>query len=655
MLQPRSTSPNPRACRDPVVVNVTECKFGAIVLHAISVAFYSTHAAEGGWLNVASATSLEAVHHVSRVFQIEFKWAYYFGRRASWAILYTLQYYPAYCQPLFPHYSSTMGKAPKVLTANPMVAHISDGKAKQRFLRRDYISNACVHINHIFGYAIKLYGVYVPHQLYSCGAGDLYENVTSIHVRPDKKEAEEKPKRGCSCYHWMILLVGVVVAGAGVGLGLGFGLKKESSDGALSMQPEPSASPSYSPSPSYTASPSNTASPSTTASASPTDSPSATTSASYSTTATTTSTASPSSTATPSCTASSSATPSLSPSASRIVVRWPVTTIVGGSVGINDGTGTNAQFNGLTAITSDSSGFLYVTDTALSHAIRKVDLSTLDVTTIAGSTNEDFIDDTGTDAAFHSPAGLFLDETHALLYVADTGNNAIRVIDMTNMVVTTLAGNGNSDLIDDTGTDARFSGPTGLAWDGDEHLYVADSGNGVIRMIVIASRIVSTVAGGGSVGGDNAVGLNAEFSRPYGIAFATDGLLWITDMSASTVRTLDVTTGDVVTMAGQHNDAGLVDGVGTNSMFNAPRGIMADFMGNVLIVDHGNNAIRRISGATHEVVTGAGGDASGYADGSGTDAQFDNVDSIAMCGIGSAYVTDTSNYYIRKVVYFAFS
>lgn len=212
-----------------------------------------------------------------------------------------------------------------------------------------------------------------------------------------------------------------------------------------------------------------------------------------------------------------------------------VTTLAGvaGSYGSTDGTGTAARFNSPYSITTDGTN-LYVADSGNS-TIRKIIIATGQVTTLAGSADSNgYSDGTGTDARFNYPLGIIRNGSN--LYVADSGNNTIRKIVIATGQVTTLAGTaGSYGSSDGTGTDALFNGPSGIIRN-ESNLYVADSANDTIRVIVIATGQVMTLAGtAGSYGSSDGTGTDARFKNPSGIT--TDGTnLYVADSGNSTIR-----------------------------------------------------------------------------------------------------------------------
>ncbi|MEI7817709.1 MAG: hypothetical protein WCI45_11030, partial [Desulfuromonadales bacterium] len=220
-----------------------------------------------------------------------------------------------------------------------------------------------------------------------------------------------------------------------------------------------------------------------------------------------------------------------------------VTTIAGsGAYGSNDASsnGTAASFSQPLGITTDGT-YLYVADTGC-NKIRRIVIATGSVSTIAGSGSVGATDNIGVLASFKNPAGITTDGTY--LYVADTGNNKIRKIDILTREVTQFAGAGGdywyNDLYDNVangtwiGGAANFHNPTGITTDGT-NLYVADADNNVIVKIEISTKAVSVLAGSNAFGSSDGTGTRASFSQPVGIT--TDGTnLFTTEYLNSLIR-----------------------------------------------------------------------------------------------------------------------
>ncbi len=314
----------------------------------------------------------------------------------------------------------------------------------------------------------------------------------------------------------------------------------------------------------------------------------------------------------------------------------------------DNASGLLATFNAPDGITTDGTN-LYVADTN-NHKIRKIVIATGAVTTLAGSGTASAVDDVGTLASFNYPRGITTDGTN--LYVADNGNNKIRRIVIATKEVTTFAGSGTAGADDSvSGVAATFHSPFGITTDGTS-LYVADYGNNMIRKIDIASRAVSTIAGTGGFGStDTASGMPVTFRLPYGIT--TDGTnLYVMDHGNNTIRKIVIASGVVTTLAGSAATApGHADSpIGTSATFNAPDGVTCDGT-NLYVTDTGNNTIRKIvlnSGAVN-TLAGSAVLVGGAVDStSGLLATFNGPSGITTDG-KSLYVTDMNNNKIRKI------
>jgi len=232
----------------------------------------------------------------------------------------------------------------------------------------------------------------------------------------------------------------------------------------------------------------------------------------------------------------------------RITPQGVVTTLAGtaGEGGSLDGTGSAALFRQPSAIAIDSSGTLYVADTG-NNSIRKVTQGGV-VTTLAGTagtaatTNDEVgavspaghADGTGAAATFYQPGGIAIDAA-GNLWVADTDNNTLREV-TPGGVVTTLAGTALvQGLADGTGTAALFDNPVGIAVDSAGNLYVADTGNSLIRKVTPAG-VVTTLAGTpASYAVLFGTGSAAVFDVPTGIAVDSSGNLYVSELKGQVI------------------------------------------------------------------------------------------------------------------------
>lgn len=279
--------------------------------------------------------------------------------------------------------------------------------------------------------------------------------------------------------------------------------------------------------------------------------------------------------------------------------------------------GTPGSFKLPVGMGIDASGNIYVADTAAA-TVRRIS-SSGGVLTLAGQADTPGnADGNGSLARFTLPAGIAVD-TSGNVYVSDIGNHNIRKITPIGAVTTLAGGTAGfaDDDVDDAVSTARFKNPWGVAVDDSGNVYVADTGNNVIRKITPAG-LVSTLAGAvGLAGFADGSGDAAHFRSPTGIVMGTDGHLYVVDQGNSVIRKI-TTAGVVTTVAGLASTPGNADGLGSEARFRTPTGICTDSSGNLYVADSGNNLIRKITPAgavttvaghagSSSVITGTGG------------------------------------------------
>jgi sugar lactone lactonase YvrE len=214
-----------------------------------------------------------------------------------------------------------------------------------------------------------------------------------------------------------------------------------------------------------------------------------------------------------------------------------------GHSGVADGPAAASRFSDPFGVALDAHGNVYVADGGDSNRIRRIDQQG-SVSTFAGG-SEGFLDGAGGGAAFHTPSALAFDRA-GNLYVADTGNHAVRKI-APDGSVTTLAGGGLPGHVDGKGRAARFHAPVGIAVDRRGNVYVADTYNDRIRRIA-PDGTVSTVAGSGQPGNADGPALAAAFDTPSAIAVDKEGRLFVADTGNNSIRRIEA-DGAVSTVA----------------------------------------------------------------------------------------------------------
>jgi len=333
-------------------------------------------------------------------------------------------------------------------------------------------------------------------------------------------------------------------------------------------------------------------------------------------------------------------------------LRVPAQTFTFSTISSSSQGSDGSPFSNPTGLVVDSAGSIYVAD-QLNNAIRKITPEGTNwvISVIAGG-SQGASDGSNSAAQFFGPTGLAMDSS-GKLYVADQYNNLIRQVTFsgTNCVVTTIAGGaGISGNKNGAGGEARFSNPTGLAVDEAGNIFVADELNNAIRKITPggATWMVTTIAGG-SLGSSDGSNSAAQFFGPSGVAVDSLDRVYVADQFNNLIRLLEAggTNWVVTTIAGQL-DSGAADGSGVSASFSSPTGIAVDTNGNVFVADQFNNAIRKITLAqTNWVVSTMGGGSKGATDGTGTNAQFFLPYAVAPDAFGNVYVADSGNESIR--------
>jgi sugar lactone lactonase YvrE len=309
----------------------------------------------------------------------------------------------------------------------------------------------------------------------------------------------------------------------------------------------------------------------------------------------------------------------------------------------DNGPATSAQLNGPTGVAVDSAGNLYIADTG-NNRIREVSGGM--ITTVGGAGTPGFSGDKAqaVSALLNGPTGVAVD-SNGNLYIADTANRRVRQVSATG-VITTVAGGGTSLVDNASAIKAQLAPSFGIAVDANGVLYIADTDNSRIRKV--SGGLIATVAGSGTRGfsGDNGPATAARLALPSGIAFDSNGNLYIADTDNNRVR--EVSNGVITTVAGGRTSLG-DNGPANSAQVSTPTAVAVDSAGNLYIADFGDSRIRKVSNAVITTVAGNATPGFGGDSGPATSAQLANPYGLASNPAGNLYIGDSSNNLIRRV------
>ena len=344
-----------------------------------------------------------------------------------------------------------------------------------------------------------------------------------------------------------------------------------------------------------------------------------------------------------------------------------ITTISGnGTPGFtgDGGPAGNAQLNIPVGLCLDAAGNLYIGDYG-NQRIRKISKATGIISTIAGTGATGFSGDGGPalNAAFNGCYHMCFDNSRNCLYFADYWNYRIRRIDMSTGIISTIAGDGTFNYVN--GGIATNSGmlPEGVALDASGNIYFSQhpaplfiNTTNIISKLDMATGIVTTVAGDGQqiFAGDGGPALNASFSVPEGLSLDAAGNIYIADDLNQRIRKVDKSTGIITTIAGDgKNNRPSPDGQAATSVSLVnPYDVFVDNTGNLIVADANDLRIRSINLSTGIITSLAG---NGYL-GNGPDCvpatseTLGTLNNAVMDASGILYFNDQSAHRIRMVI-----
>ena len=329
---------------------------------------------------------------------------------------------------------------------------------------------------------------------------------------------------------------------------------------------------------------------------------------------------------------------------------WRSRLLAGSGAGrTTDGIGSAAEFAAPAGSVLLPSGMLVVTEVAGS-VLRRVNPSNGQVVTYSGAPLPGYADSAQTrSAAYRAPRGMAIDRD-GNVYVADTGNHVIRRIDAFSGAVSTWAGTGQSGFQDGPAASVRFASPEGVAVDAAGNVYVADTGNHVIRRIA-ADRTVTTVAGAAGVAGfANGAPSSARFRAPAGIAVDASGQLYVSDSQNGAIRMINL-SGQVLTLAG-NGVPGDADGTGSGARLSSPTAIVVDSSYMLYVADSGNHKIRTVQVLTDQtglVQTLAGTGLPGDRDGENLSIELRQPMGLSLTSSGDLLVSEAGGHRIRTL------
>ena len=369
-----------------------------------------------------------------------------------------------------------------------------------------------------------------------------------------------------------------------------------------------------------------------------------------------------------------------------------INTVAGG--GPDNLAATSSSIGTPWGVVEDGAGNTYISD-PFSNRVFRVDASTKKLTVLAGNIVNGFLLDGGPAAAasLSAPEGIAVDTT-GNVYIADSGNNVIRIVNTQSNAITiaglsipagaiaTLAGNGSTCTVAPCGDggpalSASLTGPAGVFLDGTNNIYIADTGDHVIRKVMVSTGTISLVAGtyltscvlpAGVPCGDGTAATSALLSSPNGVTLDANGNVYIADTSDFTIRVVNtqgapiviqgvtIPAGDIATVAGNFQSCPSNPipqcgdtGAATSAELNFPRAVFVDSSLDIFLADTQAEVVREVSSGT--ILSIAGTYVAGFSGDGGfaLNAALNTPSGVFVDGAGNTFIADTTNDVVREV------
>jgi gliding motility-associated-like protein len=309
-------------------------------------------------------------------------------------------------------------------------------------------------------------------------------------------------------------------------------------------------------------------------------------------------------------------------------------------------------------VSFDGKNAIYLT---CSNSIRKINIATGIISNVSGSDTYGYAGDGGpaANALLQSPFDVCADSVNNIIYIAEYGGNRIRKIDITTGIISTIAGNGSAGYSGDGGPaiNASLNKPMAVCLDYKGNLYIADMYNSRTRKIDLATGIISTYAGNGNTFYSGDGGQAAAAGTPYPNKICSDlsGNIYISEVASgitSRIRKINAATGIITTIAGNNNYAyGGDGGPAVNATLFDPAGVFVDKQNNVYISEYDDSRVRKIDAATGIINTLAGNGTNGFSGDGGlaASAALHYPLGLTMDNSNNLYVADNTNHRIRQI------